>query len=116
MYVSPSVSKQEFPIHNFALLSADPNIGGDAPWKVSGVGLVVAVRIIRKLPDRMAEFGDSHAVLPIFGIDIRRSRAATVTEGDLILIGAETYWIIGEPMGNAFGLVSACEAVIVSPS
>jgi hypothetical protein len=41
------------------------------------------------------------------------SQSATITEGDLIVIGAETYRIIGEPMGDALGLVSACEAVKV---
>lgn len=92
-------------------LFADPNIGEDALWKAGGVGAGLAVRIIRKSPDRMAEFGDSRAVLPIVSIDIRRSQAATITEGDLILIGAETYRIIGEPMGDALGLVTACEAV-----
>ena len=98
---------------------ADPNIGEDALWKAGGVGQIlpgengVAVRIIRKSPDRMAEFGDSRAVLPTVGIDIRRSQAATITEGDLILIGAETYRIIGEPTGDSLGLVSACEAVKV---
>jgi hypothetical protein len=89
---------------------ADPNIGEDALWKAGGIGTGVAVRIIRKSPDRMSEFGDSRAVLPTVGIDIRRSQAATITEGDLIMIGAETYRIIGEPMGDALGLVSACEA------
>ncbi len=92
-------------------LFADPNIGEDALWKAGGVGDGVPVRIIRKSPDRMAEFGDSRAVLPTVGIDIRRSQAATITEGDLILIGTETYRIMGEPMGDALGLVSACEAV-----
>ena len=92
-------------------LFADPNIGEDALWKVGGVGPGVAVRIIRKSPDRMAEFGESRAVLPTVGIDIRRSQAATITEGDLIMIGAETFKIVGEPMGDALGLVSACEAV-----
>lgn len=92
-------------------LFADPNIGEDALWKAGGVGAGVAVRIIRKSPDRMAEFGDSRAVLPTVGIDIRRSQAATITDGDLILIGAETFKIIGEPMGDALGLVSSCEAV-----
>ena len=94
-------------------LFADPNIGEDALWKAGGVGAGVAVRIIRKSPDRMAEFGDSRAVLPTVGIDIRRSQAATITDGDLIVIGAETFKIIGEPMGDALGLVSACEAVKV---
>lgn len=94
-------------------LFADPNIGEDALWKTGGVGAGVAVRIIRKSPDRMAEFGDSRAVLPTVSIDIRSSQAATITKGDLILIGAETYRIIGEPMGDALGVVSACEAVNV---
>ncbi len=94
-------------------LFADPNIGEDALWKAGGVGAGVAVRIIRKSPDRMAEFGDSRAVLPTVGIDIRRSQAATITEGDLIMIGAATFKIISEPIGDALGLVSACEAVKV---
>ena len=94
-------------------LFADPNIDEDALWKAGGIGVGVAVSIIRKSPDRMAEFGDSRAVLPTVGMDIRRSQAATITEGDLILIGAETYRIIGEPMGDALGFVSACEAVKV---
>ena len=92
-------------------LFADPNIGEDALWKEDGVGAGLAVRIIRKSPDRMAEFGDSRAVLQTVGIDIRRSQSATITEGDLIMIGAETFKIIGEPMGDALGLVTACEAV-----
>lgn len=94
-------------------LFADPNIGEDALWKAGGVGAGVAVRIIRKSPDRMAEFGDSRAVLPTVSIDIRRSQAATITEGDLIVIGAEAFKIIGEPMGDALGIVWACEAVRV---
>jgi hypothetical protein len=94
-------------------LFADPNIGEDALWKAGGIGAGIAVRIIRKSPDRMAEFGESRAVLPTVGIDIRRSQAATITEGDLIVIDTEVFKIIGEPMGDALGLVSACEAVKV---
>ncbi|WP_253713757.1 hypothetical protein [Bradyrhizobium sp. WD16] len=73
-------------------------------------GSVGAGVAVRKSTDRMAKFGDSRAVLPTVGIDIRRSQAATITEGDLILIGAETLKIIGEPMGDALGLVLQCEA------
>jgi len=94
-------------------LFADPNIGEDALWKAGGVGAGVAVRVIRKSPDRVAEFGDSRAVLPTVGLDIRRAQAPAIAEGDLIVIGAETFRIIGEPMGDALGLVSACEAVKV---
>lgn len=94
-------------------LFADPNIGEDALWKAGGVGPGVAVRIIRKSPDRLAEFGESRAVLPTLTLDIRRSQSATIAEGDLIVIGAETFKIIGEPMGDALALVAACEAVKV---
>lgn len=94
-------------------LFADPNLGEDALWKAGGVGAGVTVRIIRKSPDRMAEFGESRALLPTVSIDIRHSQSATITEGDLILIGTETFKIIGEPMGDALGLVSACESVKV---
>lgn len=92
-------------------LFADPNIGEDALWKAGGSGAGVAVRIIRKSPDRVAEFGESRSVTPTICIDIQRSQAAAITEGDLIVIGPETYRIIGEPMGDALGLVLACEAV-----
>jgi hypothetical protein len=94
-------------------LFADPNIGEDALWKSGGVGPGVAVRVIRKSPDRVAEFGESRALLPTVGLDVRRSEAMTISEGDLIVIGAETLKIIGEPIGDALGLVSACEAVSV---
>lgn len=86
-------------------LFADPNIGEDALWKAGGSGAGVAVRIIRKSPDRVAEFGESRAVLPAINIYIRRSQAATINEGDLIVIGAETYRLIGEPIGDALSLV-----------
>lgn len=90
-------------------LFADPNIGEDALWKAGGTGPGVPVRVIRKSPDRMAEFGESRAVLPTVAIDIRSSQSATITDGDLIVIGAETYRIISKPMGDALGLVLTCE-------
>ena len=94
-------------------LFSDLNIGEDALWKAGGVGPGVAVRVIRKSPDRVVEFGESRAVLPALGLDIRRSEAVTISEGDLIVIGAETLKIIGQPMGDSLGLVTACVAVKV---
>lgn len=94
-------------------LFADPNLGEHALWQAGGVGPGVPVRVIRKSPDRIAEFGESRAVLPTMSIDIRRSQAATITEGDLLVIGAETFKIIGEPIGDALRCVLVCEAVKV---
>ena len=82
-------------------LFGDPKPAKDALWKAGVTGAGVAVRTIRKSPDRMAEFGESRAVLPTVGLDIRCSQATTITKGDLILIGAETFTIIGEPMSDA---------------
>ena len=95
------------------ILFADPNLGETALWQAGGVGPGVPVRVIRKSPDRIAEFGESRSVLPTMSIDIRRSQAATITEGDLLVIGAETFKIIGEPIGDALGCVLVCEAVKV---
>jgi hypothetical protein len=44
---------------------------------------------------------------------VRSRRALTITEGHLIVIGAETFKIIGEPKGDALGLVLACEAATI---
>lgn len=90
-------------------LFADPNIGEDALWKAGGTGPGVPVRVICKSPDSEAAFGQSRALLPSVVVDVRRSEAAAIAEGDLIVIGAETYRIIGEPVGDAQGLVVACE-------
>ena len=94
-------------------LFADPNLGRDALWKTSDVGGGVAVRIIRKSLDCMAELWDSCAVFPTVGIDILRSQSETITKGNLILIGTETYRIIREPMGDPLGLVLVCAAARV---
>jgi hypothetical protein len=45
-----------------------------------------------------------------YSFSVRKRKALTITEGELIMIGAETYRIIGEPMGDALGLVLTCEA------
>ncbi len=51
-----------------------------------------------------AGFGESRAGFLTAGIHIRRAQAATITEGDLILIGAIAFKSIDEPVGDALGL------------
>jgi hypothetical protein len=93
-------------------LFANPNIGEDALWKPGGIG-GVPVRVIRKAPDRIAEFGASRALMSSTLFDVRRSEAPTVAEGDLILIGTETFKVIAPPIADSLGLVLTCEAVVV---
>jgi hypothetical protein len=87
------------------LLTADPKTGEDALRNAGSIGASVTVQIIRKSPDRMAKFGDRCAVVATVGIDIRWSQTATITEGDLIRVGAEMFEIIGELIDEAFKLV-----------
>jgi hypothetical protein len=93
-------------------LFADPNIGEDALWKPAGVG-GAPIRVIRKTPDRIVDFGASRALMSSMLLDVRRSEAPTVAEGDLIEVGTEMFKVIAPPIADSLGLVLTCEAVIV---
>jgi hypothetical protein len=95
------------------VLFADPNLGEHALWLAGGVGPGVAVRIIRRRPDAVVEFGASRALMATVLIDLRRTEAAAIDEGDLVVIGTETFKIIGSPASDPMGLVFTCEAVKV---
>ena len=95
------------------VLFADPNLGEHALWQAGGVGPGITVRIIRRRPDAVVEFGASRALMATVFIDLRRTEAAAIEEGDLVVIGAETYRIIGTPASDPLGLVLTCEAVKV---
>lgn len=94
-------------------LFADPNLGETGLWQAGGVGPGVPVRVIRRRPDAVVEFGASRALLATVLIDLRRTEAATIDEGDLVVIGADTFKVIGTPSSDAVGLVLTCEAVKV---
>ncbi len=96
-----------------AALFADPNLGEHALWLASGVGPGFAVRVIRRRPDAVVEFGASRALMATVLIDLRRTEAAAIDEGDLVVIGADTFKIIGSPASDPMGLVLSCEAVKV---
>jgi hypothetical protein len=46
-------------------------------------------------------------------IDLRRTEAAPIVEGDLVVIGMDTFKVIGTPSSDPMGLVLTCEAVKV---
>jgi len=94
-------------------LFADPNLGEHALWQAGGVGAGVALRVIRRRPDAVVEFGASRALMATVLLDLRRTEAAAIEEGDLVVIGSETYRIVGSPASDPMGLVLTCEAVKV---
>ncbi len=95
------------------VLFADPNLGEYALWQAGGVGPGVPIRVIRRRPDAVVEFGASRALMETVLIDLRRTEAAAIDEGDLVVLGAETFKIIGSPASDPMGLVLTCEAVKV---
>ena len=94
-------------------LFADPNLGETALWQAGGLGPGILVRVIRRRPDAVVEFGASRALMATVLIDLRRTEAAAIEEGDLVVIGAEAFKIIGTPSSDPMGLVLTCEAVKV---
>jgi hypothetical protein len=93
-------------------LFADPNVGEDAVWRPSGAG-GVPIRVVRRQPDRVTEFGGSRALMPAVVFEVRRSQAPTLAEGDLVEVGAQTFRIIAEPTADSLELVLTCEAAEV---
>jgi hypothetical protein len=95
------------------VLFANPNLGEHALWLAGGVSPGVAVRIIRRRPDAVVEFGASRALMATVLLDLRRTEAMAIQEGDLVVIGADTFKIIGSPASDPMGLVLTCEAMKV---
>jgi len=94
-------------------LFADPNLGEPALWQAGGVGSGVTLRVIRRRPDAVVEFGSSRALMATVLLDLRRTEGTAIDEGDLVMIGADTYRIIGTPASDPLGLILTCEAVKV---
>lgn len=88
---------------------ADPNLGEDAVWRAGGVG-EIPIRVIRRQPIGIAEFGSSRAILPAVLIEVRRSEAPDIAEGDLVEIGTQTFRVIAPPTMDSLGLMMICEA------
>ncbi len=91
---------------------ADPNIGEDAVWRSGGLG-GMAIRVVRRQPSGVADFGSSRAIMPAVLIEFSRSEAPDVAEGDLIDIGTQTFRVIAPPLADSLGLVVTCEAAEV---
>lgn len=88
---------------------ADPSFGEDALWKAGGSGPGVPVRVVRRAPDQVERFGDSRALLGSLAVDLRRTDAPTLAEGDVVEFGGTTFRVIAEPVADALGLTWTAE-------
>lgn len=69
------------------------------------------IRVIRRAPDRISDFGSAHILSDTTTVDIRVAELASPRPGDLIIIGAESFAIQGEPLRDGERLIWTVELV-----
>ncbi|MBK8174802.1 MAG: hypothetical protein IPK66_05885 [Rhodospirillales bacterium] len=91
-------------------LFADPNLGIDTVYRVSGADPAVPARVILRRPDRVGTLGETRIVTETLLIDVRVSEVAAPADGDTIEAGRTVFVIQGEPIRDAEQLVWTVEA------
>jgi len=67
------------------------------------------VRVVRRAPDRIADFGSARILSDTTTVDVRVSELADPRPGDLIILGTESFVIQGEPVRDAERLIWALD-------
>ena len=70
---------------------AHPDMATSAVWIAGGTSEERAIRLIRRAPDRITEFGSARILSETLTADIRVSDLPDPRPGDLIVIGAESF-------------------------
>ncbi len=77
---------------------ANPSMAADAVWISATTSEERPIRVIRRAPDRIVEFGAGRFVSDAMTVDVRVSDLPDPRTGDLIVIGAASFTIQGEPV------------------
>jgi len=91
-------------------LFADPHLVRDAVFRAGGADLGIPLRVIRRRPDRVGEFGDARIVAGTTVFDVRVSDIGQPAAGDTIELDGAVYRIQGAPLRDAGRLVWSIEA------
>jgi len=73
------------------VLFTDPNLSTPALYQQAGIGPEVAIRVMRRSPDRMVEFGAARLVSDSVVLDVRISDCPELAAGDRFEISAEIF-------------------------
>jgi hypothetical protein len=84
---------------------ATPAMAVAAVWISATTSEERPIRVIRRAPDRITEFGAGRFVSDTMMVDVRLSDLPAPTPGDLIIIGADSYTIQGEPLRDRERLI-----------
>ncbi|MBP6677473.1 MAG: hypothetical protein KA156_00135 [Paracoccus sp.] len=88
-----------------------PDMGISAVWIAGGTSEERPIRLIRRAPDRITEFGSARILSDTLTADIRVSDLPEPRPGDLIVIGADSFSVQGEPIRDRDRLVWTVELV-----
>jgi hypothetical protein len=63
------------------------------------------IRVIRRAPDQITDFGSARILSDTTTVDVRVSELADPRPGDLIILGTDSFVIQGEPTRDAERLI-----------
>ena len=92
---------------------SNPSMAVAALWMSATTSEERTIRVIRRAPDRITEFGAGRLVSDTMMVDVRVYDLPDPRPGDLIVIGADSFTIQGEPLRDRERLIWALE---LSPS
>jgi hypothetical protein len=84
---------------------ANPSMAMAALWISATTSEERTIRLIRRAPDRITEFGAGRFVSDTTMVDVRLFDLPDPHPGDLIVIGTDSFTIQGEPMRDRERLV-----------
>ncbi len=91
-------------------LFADPNMTVVGFYRPGGTDPALEVRVLRRQPDRVGEFGATRLRSETNVFELRTSEVADPREGDTLDVGGVRYVVQGEPMRDTERLVWTIEA------
>ena len=83
----------------------NPSMAVAAVWISATTSEERPIRVIRRAPDRITEFGAGRFVSDIMMVDVQVSDLPDPRPGDLLVIGADSFTLQGEPTRDRERLV-----------
>jgi hypothetical protein len=84
---------------------ANPSMAAAAVWISATTSEERPIRVIRRVPDRITEFGAARFVSDTMMVDVRVSDLPDPRPGDLVVIGIDSFTIQGEPVRDRERLI-----------
>jgi hypothetical protein len=94
-------------------LFTDANMALTAFWRRGGDGEAVPVRLVRRAPDLVADFGPGRVVIDATWLDVRVSEVESLAPGDTFEIDGELLEVRGEPRRDTERLIWTAEARVL---